>query len=122
MLSYHCDSNAIISAPFKSCGKKYRLLAYGAIMQWLKDRSMLVALKILNNEASTEYKHIILKGNMIQLYQGIPFTKPNPTRIEYKQPKANSLPRDKSPSQDLHIEVEYIRKLYTDDTGRFLVR
>ena len=42
-----------------------------------------------------------LKGNMIQVYQGIQFTKPNPTRTEYKQPKANSLPRDKSTSQDL---------------------
>ena len=56
MIAYNCDSNAIIAAPFKSCSGKHRLLAYGAIMQCLKDRNMLVDLQILDNEASTEYK------------------------------------------------------------------
>ena len=59
MIAYHCDYNAIISAPFKSCSNKHRLLAYGAIMQRLKDRNMLVDLQILDNEANTEYKRII---------------------------------------------------------------
>ena len=59
MISYPCGSNAIISAPFKSHSEKQRLLAYGAIMQRLKDRNILVDLHILDNEASTEYKCII---------------------------------------------------------------
>ena len=52
MIVYHCDSNAIIVSPFKYFANKHRLLDYNAIMQWLKDRSMLVDLQILDNEAS----------------------------------------------------------------------
>ena len=58
MIAYHYDYNSIIAAPFKSRTNKYRLLSYGAIMQMLKDRSMLVDLQILKNEISTEYKRI----------------------------------------------------------------
>ena len=63
-----------------------------------------------------------LKIHMVQVHQGIRSTKPNPTRTKYKQPEANILPRDTTPPQELHIKVEHIRKFYTDDTGRFLVR
>ena len=59
MISYHSDSNASIAATFKSCADKHRLLTYGAIMQLLKDRNMLLDLQILDNRASTEYKRII---------------------------------------------------------------
>ena len=54
MIGYNCDSNAIIVATFKSITNKHRLLAYGAIMQRLKYRNILVYLQILDNEASTE--------------------------------------------------------------------
>ena len=59
MIAYHCDSNVIIAAPFKSHTDKHRLLAYGPIMQRLKERNMLVDLQILDNEENTEYKRII---------------------------------------------------------------
>ena len=59
MIAYQFDSNVIITAPFKSRSYKHILLAYGTIMQRLKDRNMLVDLHILENEASTEYKCII---------------------------------------------------------------
>ena len=59
MIAYHCNSNAIFAAPFKSRADKHRLLAYGTIMQRLKDRNMLVDLQILDNEAIIEYKRII---------------------------------------------------------------
>ena len=59
MISYHCDSNAIIDTPFNYCADKHILLAYGDIMQRLKDRKILVDLQIFDNKASTEYKSII---------------------------------------------------------------
>ena len=59
MVAYHCDSNAIVVVPFKSCKDKYRMVAYNTIMQSLRDRNMLVNLQILENEASKEYKAII---------------------------------------------------------------
>ena len=62
------------------------------------------------------------KGHMVQVLQWISSTKPNPTRTKCKQPEDNSLPRDTTSSQELHIKVKKIRKLYTDDTGRFPVR
>ena len=46
MIAYHCDSKAIIAAPFKYHANKHRLLAYNAIIQQLKERSMLVDLQI----------------------------------------------------------------------------
>ena len=54
IISYHCDSNAIIVAPFKSHADKNRLIAYGAIIKRIKDRNILADLQILDNEASTE--------------------------------------------------------------------
>ena len=71
MIAWHCGSNAIISAPFKSHANKHRLLAYGTIMQLLKDLNMLVYLQKLDNEASTEYKRII-KSKWGLGYQFVP--------------------------------------------------
>ena len=59
MIAYNCDYNAITAAPFKSHSDKHILMAYGTIIQCLKDRNMLVELEILDNEASAEYKHAI---------------------------------------------------------------
>ena len=53
MIAYHCDYNGNIAASFKYRTDKHRLLAYGAIMQRLKDHNMLVGLQILYNKAST---------------------------------------------------------------------
>ena len=58
---------------------------------------------------------------MVQVCQGIHSNKPNPNSTKYKQPEATSLPIDKIPSQERHIRLEYIIKLYTNDTGRFHV-
>ena len=71
MIVYNFNSNAIIAAPFKSRADKHRLLAYGTIMQRLKDRNMLVDLRILYNEAITEYKRII-KSEWGVVYQFAP--------------------------------------------------
>ena len=54
MVAYHCDSNVIISVPFKSRKEKDRMVTYNTIMQCLKDRNMLANLQILDNEASKE--------------------------------------------------------------------
>ena len=70
-ISYHCYYNSIITAPFKYRANKHRLLVYGAIMQRLEDRNILVDLQILDNEASTEYKSII-KAEWLLGYQLVP--------------------------------------------------
>ena len=62
-----------------------------------------------------------LKVHMLQMRQGIRSTKPRPIITKCKQPEANSLPKGTTPSQELHIKVVHIIKLYTDDTGRFPV-
>ena len=59
MVAYHCDSNMILTAPFKSHSNKHRMLAYHNIMQRLKAHGMLVDLQIMDNAASAEYKRII---------------------------------------------------------------
>ena len=63
-----------------------------------------------------------LKGHVVKLHQGIRYTKPNPQRINCNITEATSLPRDTTPSHELHIKIEHIRKMYPDDTGRFPVR
>ena len=60
MIAYHCDSNAILAATFKTRADEHRLLAYASIMQRLKDRNMLVDLKLLDNEARKAYKYITM--------------------------------------------------------------
>ena len=71
MVACHCDANAIMAVPFKSHKEKDHMVAYNTIMQRLKDRNMLVHLKILDNEASKEYKTIIKEKWYIK-YQLVP--------------------------------------------------
>ena len=59
IVAYHCGSNDIFAAPFKSRTDKHILLAYGAIMQRLKDRNMMLYLQIVDKEAINKYKRII---------------------------------------------------------------
>ena len=49
IVAYHCYSNAIMVAPFKTRKDKERMAIYNTIMQRLKDRDMLVNLQILDN-------------------------------------------------------------------------
>ena len=55
MVAYH-SSNAVLIEPFASRKDKHRIAAYNGIMQWLKDRNLLIDLQILENECSKEYK------------------------------------------------------------------
>ena len=71
MVEYHCDSNAIITVPFKSRKDKDRMVACNYIMQRIKDRNMLVNLNNLDNEASKEYNKII-KFQWKTKYQLVP--------------------------------------------------
>ena len=59
MVAYHCDSNAIFFAPFKTRKDKHRLEAYKSIMTRLRKNGMSVNLKIIDNEASSKFKHLI---------------------------------------------------------------
>ena len=59
MIAYHYDSNSAIASTFKSRTNKHRILAYGATVQHIKDRNILVDLQILDNKESTKYKRII---------------------------------------------------------------
>ncbi len=52
-----------------------------------------------------------LKGHLVQTRQGVRSTKPKVQQI--------STPEPASTTNDLHLTVEPISKLYTDDTGRF---
>ena len=51
-----------------------------------------------------------LNGHMVQVHQGIWSTKPNINRTKFKQPEATRLPRDKTPTQKLHIKLEHSSK------------
>ena len=59
MIAYHCNSNAILAAPFKTQADRHHMIAYNAIMQRLKDRKLIVDLQILGNKASKAYKQTI---------------------------------------------------------------
>ena len=56
MIAYHCDSNAMLIAPFNSCKDSHQLLAYNEITTQLKKLGQLVDLHILDNKDSAEYK------------------------------------------------------------------
>ena len=62
------------------------------------------------------------KGHMVQVRQGILYTKPKLQRINFKLTEVTSLPINTTPSHEMHIKIEHIRKTYNDDTGRFPVR
>ena len=65
MIAYHCDANLILAVPFKSRKYTHRILSYNKIMQRLRDHELTVDLKILYNEAITEYKRFIKKNGTI---------------------------------------------------------
>ena len=71
MISYHCDSNAFLVAPFKKHKDKHRLEAYKSIMTHLRENVMSVNLQILDNEASSKFKHLITENLNIK-YQLVP--------------------------------------------------
>ena len=71
MVAYHCDSNAIMVVPFKTHRDNDRMADYNTITQRLKDRDMLVNLKIIDNEAIKEYKMLIKEKWNIN-YQLVP--------------------------------------------------
>ena len=49
MISYHCDSNTILQAPFANRKNKHRIRAYSSIMKRLADRGHKVDAQILDN-------------------------------------------------------------------------
>ena len=53
MVAYHCNSNMILTAPFKSHSDKHRILAYHNIMQRLKACGMLVDLQIMDRSSTS---------------------------------------------------------------------
>ena len=71
MVAYHCNSNAILVAPFKTRKDKHILEAYKSIMTCLCRNGMSVNLQILDNEASSKFKHLITEDSGIT-YQLVP--------------------------------------------------
>ena len=63
MIAYHYDANLILAEHFASRKDTHRLLAYDKIMLLLSDNKLIVDLKILDNEASAEYKLATLITN-----------------------------------------------------------
>ena len=59
MVAYHCDSNTILKAAFKTRSDRHRLEAYNSIMERLRARGHSVDLQILDNEVSAEYRRVI---------------------------------------------------------------
>ena len=67
-----------------------------------------------------------LRGHMVQARQGVRSTNPHQPRQQY-DPLPPPISHDdplptQSPTNELHIHVEHISRLYTDNTGRFPVR
>ena len=58
MVAYHCDSDTILVAPFKTRKYKHILEAYKSIMTRPRKNGMSVNLKILDNEARSKFKHL----------------------------------------------------------------
>ena len=71
MIAYHCDANLILAVTFKTGKDTDRHKSYDKIMQCLSDHKLTVDLKILDNEASAEYKRVIKKKWNIN-YQLVP--------------------------------------------------
>ena len=66
---------------------------------------------------------------MVQTRQFVCSTKPNTSQDKFKIPpvvdiipESSDVPTDTKSSNELHIRIEHIRKVYTNDTGRFPVR
>ena len=71
MISYHCDSNTILQAPFVNRNDKHRIRAYNSIMKKLTDIGNHVEIQILDNEVSAEFKKTI-QQNWGAKYQLVP--------------------------------------------------
>jgi len=59
MIAHHADGNLILQQAFKTRSDKHRIEAYNAIMSRLSAKGLVVDLQILDNEASSAYKHAI---------------------------------------------------------------
>ena len=59
-----------------------------------------------------------LKVHMVQVRQRFRSTNPKTQRIKYKLTEATNIYSDMTPSHEVHIKVEHIRNIYTDDNGR----
>ena len=71
MVAYHCDSNEILVSPFKTHKDKHRLESYKSIMTCLPKTVMSVNLQILDKDASSKFKHLIIEDLGIK-YQLVP--------------------------------------------------
>ena len=59
MIAYHSNANLIFAEPFASRKDMHRLLAYNKITHRISNNKLTIALQILDNEASAEYKRDI---------------------------------------------------------------
>ncbi len=59
MIAYHADGNLILQQAFQTKADNYRIPAFNAIMTRLAARGMTVNLNVRDNEASTEFRHIV---------------------------------------------------------------
>ena len=71
MVAYYFDSNAILVSSYKTRKDKHQLESYKSIMARLRKNGMIVNLQILDNEASTNFKHLITEDLGIN-YQLVP--------------------------------------------------
>ena len=61
MIAYHCDKNSFLQASFETIPEQNLIAAYNSIMKRLTDNVHKVDIKVLDNEASAEYKRVITK-------------------------------------------------------------
>ena len=71
MISYHCDSNTILQAPFSNIKDKHRIRAYNSIIRRLSDKRHQVDVQILDNEVSADFKRTIVE-DWCATYQLVP--------------------------------------------------
>ena len=70
MIAYH-SSNLILTQPFATRKDKHRTEAYNTIMMRLKAAGLDVDLQVLNNEASKDYKEVMVNKWKVN-YQLVP--------------------------------------------------
>ena len=71
MITYHWGANMLLEVTFKTSKDTHRLQEYNKIMERLHDHKLRVDLKILDNEASSDYKRVIKEKWKIN-YQLVP--------------------------------------------------
>ena len=72
MIAYHCNSNAIIQAPFQNKKETHCIASYSSIMKRLKSRGHSIDLQILENESSAEYRRAIEEEWQVKLQLVLP--------------------------------------------------